>query len=67
MGSKTLQSGQTVVFVGDDEVQQGGVAIMMSTRAKTDLMKWTLISKKIVKELFYSEHAKTLPQYEHMR
>ena len=30
MGSVTLQSGEKVVYVGNDEVQQGGVAIMMS-------------------------------------
>jgi len=29
-GSVTLQSGEKVVYVGNDEVQQGGVAIMMS-------------------------------------
>ena len=28
--SETLQSGEKVVYVGNDEVQQGGVAIMMS-------------------------------------
>ena len=30
MGSVTLQSGEKVVYMGNDEVQQGGVAIMMS-------------------------------------
>ena len=30
IGSVTLQSGEKVVYVGNDEVQQGGVAIMMS-------------------------------------
>ena len=39
MGSITLQSGAKVVYVGDDEVQQGGVAIMISTRAKRALME----------------------------
>ena len=29
-GSVTLQSGEKVVYVGNDVVQQGGVAIMMS-------------------------------------
>ena len=29
-GSVTLQSGEKVVYIGNDEVQQGGVAIMMS-------------------------------------
>ena len=30
MGSVTLQRGETVVYVGEDKVQQEGVAIMMS-------------------------------------
>ena len=30
IGSVTLQSGEKVVYVGNDEVQQGGVAIMVS-------------------------------------
>ena len=30
MGSVTLQSGEKVVYVGNDEVEQGGIAIMMS-------------------------------------
>ena len=29
-GSVTLQSGEKVLYVGNDEVQQGGVAIMVS-------------------------------------
>ena len=29
-GSVTLQSGEKVVYVGNDEVEQGGVAIMVS-------------------------------------
>ena len=41
MGSATLQSGETVVYSGDDEVHQGGVAIMMS-------VKLTPISKRII-------------------
>ena len=30
MGSVTLQSGEKVVYVGNDEVEQGGIAIMTS-------------------------------------
>ena len=33
-GSATLQSGVKVVYVGDEEVRQGGVAIMISAKAK---------------------------------
>ena len=34
IGSVILQSGEKVVCVGGDEVQQGRVAIVMSARAK---------------------------------
>ena len=56
MGSVTLQSGETVVYSGDDEVHQGGVAIMMSARAKRALMEWTPISKRIITARFYSKY-----------
>ena len=36
--SVTLQSGEKAVCIGNDEVQQGGVAIMISARAKGVLM-----------------------------
>ena len=39
LGSATLQSGVKVVYVGDEEVRQGGVAIMISARAKRALME----------------------------
>ena len=42
--------------IGDDEVQQGGVAIMMSARAKEPLMKWMQISKRIITARFYSKY-----------
>ena len=56
MGSVTLQSGEKVVCVGNDEVQQGGVAIMMSARAKAALMEWMAISKRIITARFYSKY-----------
>ena len=55
-GSVTLQSGEKVVYVGNDEVQQGGVAIMMSARAKGALMEWMPISKRIISARFYSKY-----------
>ena len=39
MRSVTLQSGEKVVYVGNDEVIWGGVAIKMSARAKGALME----------------------------
>ena len=51
-GSVTLQSGEKVVYVGNEE-QQGGVAIMKSARAKGALMQSTSISKMIVTARYY--------------
>ena len=53
MGLSTLQGGEKVVYVGDEEVQQGGVAIIMSVRAKRALMEWMPISKRIIKARSY--------------
>ena len=58
MGSTTLQSGVKVVYVGDEEVRQGRVPIMISARAKRALMEWTPISKRIIKARFYSKYKK---------
>ena len=56
MGSVTLQSGEKVVYIGNDEVQQGGVAIMVSARVKAALMEWTPVSKRIIAARFYSKY-----------
>ena len=39
VGSVTLQSGEKVVYIGNDEVQQGGVAIKKSMTAKGALLE----------------------------
>ena len=36
---KALQGGERVVYVRDEVVQQGGVAFMMSVRAKRALLE----------------------------
>ena len=45
MGSRTLQGSEKVVNVGNEEVQQGGVAIMMSVGAKRALMDGCLSAR----------------------
>ena len=55
MGSTTLQSGVKVVYVGDEEVRQGEVAIMTIAKAMRALNEWTPISKRIIKARFYSK------------
>ena len=39
VGTVTLQSREKVVYVGNDEAQQGGVAIMKSMTAKGTLLE----------------------------
>ena len=39
VGTVTLQSREKVVYVGNDEAQQGGVAIMKSMTAKGALLE----------------------------
>ena len=46
------------MYIGHNEVQQGGVATIMSPRAKGPLMKWTPISKRIITARFYSKYKK---------
>ena len=52
-GSVTLQSGEKVVYVGNDEAQQGGAVIMKSARGKGALMQSTPISKIIITARYY--------------
>ena len=52
-GSVTLQSGEKVVYVGNDEAQQGGAAIMKSARANGALMQSRPISKMIITARYY--------------
>ena len=56
MGSMRLQSGEWIVYVGDDGHLQGGVTIMMRQRAKKALIEWTPINKRMIKARFYSKH-----------
>ena len=51
--SVTQQSGEKVVYVGNDEVQKGGVVIKVSARAKGASIEWMPISKKIMTARFY--------------
>ena len=56
--SNTLQSGEKVVYVENEE-QQGEVAITTIARAKGALMEWMPISKRIITVRFCLEY-KTL-------
>nr|KAG5687784.1 hypothetical protein BaRGS_025678 [Batillaria attramentaria] len=55
-GRMRLASGQTVLYSGDEELHEGGVAIMISQQAEKSLMEWTPISKRIITARFYTRY-----------
>ncbi|XP_062610032.1 craniofacial development protein 2-like [Saccostrea cucullata] len=48
--------GQTVIYSGDEELHEGGVAIMISQQAMKSLIKWAPISKRIIIAEFFSRY-----------
>ena len=59
-GRQRITSGQTVLYAGDEKVHEGGVAIMMSTRAERALMEWIPVRKWIITAVFYSRFRRLL-------
>ena len=55
-GRMKLASGQTVIYSGDEELHEGGVAIMMSQQVVKSLMEWTPINKRIITARFYTRY-----------
>ncbi|XP_022795603.1 craniofacial development protein 2-like [Stylophora pistillata] len=53
-GRIKMASGQTLIYSGDDELHEGGVAIMISQEAVKSPMEWTPINKRIITARFYS-------------
>jgi len=45
-GKLKLNTGQILIYSGDEEIHQGGVAVMMSQEAVKCLMEWTPESSK---------------------
>lgn len=41
-------SGQTIIYSGNEELHEEGVAIMISRQAVKSLMEWTLISNRTI-------------------
>ena len=55
---KKMATGQTIIYCGDGEKHEGGVAIMISQEAVKSLMEWTPINKRIITARFYTKHRK---------
>ena len=58
-GRVKLATGQTILYSGDEQIHQGGVAIMISQQAERSLMEWTPINKRIITARFYSKYRRT--------
>ena len=57
-GRIKMASGQTIIYSGDEEMHEGGVAIMISQQAVKSLMEWTPVTKRIITARFYSRYRK---------
>ena len=57
-GKSKLNTGQVIIYSGDEETHQGGVAIMMSQQAAKCLMEWAPESSRIIRAMFYSKYRK---------
>ena len=57
-GRTKMATGQTLIYCGDGEQHEGGVAIMISQEAVKSLMEWTPINKRIITARFYSKYRK---------
>ena len=57
-GRMKLATGQTLIYSGNDEVHEGGVAMMISQETVKSLMEWNPISQRILTARFYSRYRK---------
>ncbi|XP_018022732.1 craniofacial development protein 2-like [Hyalella azteca] len=55
-GRTRLATGQTLIYSEDDELHEGGVAILISQQAEKSLMEWTPVNKRIITARFYSRY-----------
>ena len=46
-GESKLNSGEVIIYSGEENIHQGGIAIMMSQQAARCLMEWTVESSQI--------------------
>lgn len=44
----------TALYISDEKVHEGGVAIMICKQTEIGLMEWTQVSKWIITARFYS-------------
>ena len=54
-GKSKLNTAEVIIYSGEENIHQGGVAIMMSQQAARCLMEWTPESSRIIRARFYSK------------
>ncbi|XP_068717264.1 craniofacial development protein 2-like [Montipora capricornis] len=57
-GKSKLNTGEVIIYSGEENIHKGGVAIMMSQQAARCLMEWTPESSRIIRARFYSKYRK---------
>lgn len=55
-GRMRMATGQTLIYSGDEEQHEGGVAILISQQAEKSLMEWTPVNRRIITARFYSRY-----------
>ena len=54
-GRMKMNSGQTIIYSGDENLHERGVAMMISQQALKSLLEWTPINKRIITARFYTK------------
>ncbi|PIK34143.1 hypothetical protein BSL78_29037 [Apostichopus japonicus] len=57
-GKVRLASGDTLLYVGNDNTHVQGVGIMLSERIVKTLIEWTPVSSRLITARFYGKHKK---------
>ncbi|XP_068738899.1 craniofacial development protein 2-like [Montipora capricornis] len=57
-GRVTLANGSTLLYAGEEEGHQKGVALMISQEAQRSLMEWMHVSSRVISARFYSRFKK---------
>ena len=58
VGRVTLANGSTLLYAGEEEGHQKGVALMISQEAQGSLMEWMPVSSRVISARFYSRFKK---------
>ena len=53
-----LNTGEVIIYSGEENIHQGGVAIMMSQQTARCLMEWTPENSRIIRARFHSKYRK---------